>query len=68
MKATLEFDLPEEYQEHRDALDGTLWRGVVVALYNEIRKMDKAGCDKFDLDALGDFLNDECSARGIEAI
>ena len=28
-KATLQFDLPEEHQEHQDAIHGSEWKDVV---------------------------------------
>ena len=37
MKATLEFNLPEEADEHRMALDGQKWQFVVTDLLEELR-------------------------------
>ena len=37
MKALLEFDLPEEQDEHRVALDGVKWRAVVNDIANKMR-------------------------------
>ena len=36
MKATIEFNLPEEATEQRDAIDGWQWRRIVWELYYEI--------------------------------
>ena len=38
MKAILEFDLPEEDVEHRQAIDGGKWEIVVWNLYNACMK------------------------------
>lgn len=46
MKATLEFNLPEEDQEHQDALYGSRWRSVVFELDQRLRSRDKHGGDK----------------------
>ena len=37
MKATLEFNLPEEAEEHQLAVDGLKWRGVVSDVLEELR-------------------------------
>ena len=37
MKATLEFNLPEETTEHQIAVDGPKWRGVVCDVLEELR-------------------------------
>jgi hypothetical protein len=38
MKATLEFNLPEEAEEHQLAVDGLKWRGVVSDILEELRR------------------------------
>jgi hypothetical protein len=38
MKATLEFNLPEEAEEHQIAVDGPKWRGVVSDILEELRR------------------------------
>lgn len=43
MKATLEFSLPDETQEHRDALDGTNWRLACDQVCEQIRQWLKYG-------------------------
>ena len=45
-KALLEFNLPEEEQEHRDALDGTNWKLVAWDLDQMLRNAIKYGCDQ----------------------
>ena len=41
MKATLEFSLPEEETEHRIALDGAKWQGLVASLDQQLRQLAK---------------------------
>lgn len=41
MKATLEFSLPEEETEHRLALDGAKWQGLVASLDQQLRQLAK---------------------------
>jgi hypothetical protein len=43
MKATLEYNLPEEAVDHRLALEGADWRLVVANLDNHIRVALKHG-------------------------
>lgn len=43
MKATLEFNLPEEKEEHENAINGSKWRYAVLELDNELRKINKYG-------------------------
>lgn len=43
MKATLAFTLPEEADDHRAALEGHLWREVVLELDRELRSIAKHG-------------------------
>lgn len=43
MKATLVFTLPEEADDHRAALEGHLWREVVLELDRELRSIAKHG-------------------------
>ena len=37
MKATLTFNLPEEEEDHRSALDGALWKAVVEDMAKWLR-------------------------------
>ena len=41
MKAILEFTLPEDTQEHQDALKGTDWKWAVDDLLNYLRNQIK---------------------------
>ena len=45
-KALLEFNLPEEEPEHRDALDGTNWKLVAWDIDQLLRNAIKYGCDQ----------------------
>lgn len=45
-KAILEFNLPEEEQEHRDALEGTAWKVAMWDLDQTLRNAIKHGCDQ----------------------
>jgi len=46
MKATLEFNLPEEEEEHLDAIHGTDWKLVVWDLDQLLRSYIKYGTDQ----------------------
>jgi len=43
MKALLEFSLPEDADDHRDALDGPKWKLVCWNLDDELRRIIKYG-------------------------
>lgn len=43
MKATLQFDLPEETVEHLDALHGWEWKLVYRELLDQLRAYEKRG-------------------------
>ena len=45
-RVTLNFNLPEEEQEHRDALDGTNWKLVAYDIDQILRNAIKYGCDQ----------------------
>lgn len=38
VKVTLEFNLPEDFTEHQDAIHGSNWRAVVVGFSEHLRK------------------------------
>ena len=46
MKAILEFNLPEEEQEHRDAIDGPAWKQAAWDIDYVLRNAIKHGCDQ----------------------
>lgn len=46
MKAILEFNLPEEEQEHRDALEGPAWKQATWDIHYVLRNAIKHGCDQ----------------------
>lgn len=43
MKATLEFNLPEEQEAHMDAINGTAWRSAYQDIRNQVRNSIKYG-------------------------
>ena len=45
MKAILEFKLPEETDEHTDAINGTKWRAVMQEFDNYLRGKIKYGSE-----------------------
>jgi len=45
-KAILEFKLPEEEQEHKDALEGTSWKVAMWDLDQTLRDAIKHGYDQ----------------------
>lgn len=46
MKAILEFNLPEDHTEHRQAINGGLWESVLWELDQDLRSTVKWGDDK----------------------
>lgn len=69
MKATLEYSLPEEENEHRDALNGTDWKLVVRNIDNMLRNALKHGHNLASADAalqsIRDVLQEELEQRGL---
>ena len=66
-KATLTFNLPEEDQEHQDAVDGTLWRIVVVELLDHLREKRKYENKKsMNIDDLREFILEEMDTRRLK--
>lgn len=69
MKATLQFDLPEESQEHLDALNGTAWRAVVHNVDWAIRNLQKHGHNLASieeaLEAFRDVIQNEINDKGL---
>ena len=43
MKAILEFNLPEEFFEHQDALNGYRWKSIAQDMNNYLRNLEKHG-------------------------
>jgi len=43
MKATLEFNLPEEQEEHQTAIDAQKWKSLMVDFLQEYRNRLKYG-------------------------
>lgn len=69
MKAKLVFNLPEDEQEHRDALNGTLWRGVFIELDNYLRNRIKNGhgyeTTEAALESIRTILHEAMASRGV---
>lgn len=45
-KATLEFNLPDEEAQHKDALEGAAWKVAMWDLDQTLRDAIKYGCDQ----------------------
>jgi hypothetical protein len=60
-KAVLEFNLPEEEQEHRDAIEGTSWKLTVWDLDQILHNALKHGCDQCqdNRDAAFEYIRNE---------
>lgn len=69
MKATLQFNLPDETTEHLDALHGTDWKMVAWSLDNTLRNWQKHEHNFKDaasaIDMMREFLHQEISSRGL---
>lgn len=68
MKATVEFDLPAEWDELRQHLSGPDAFGVLWVVDNHLRSVIKHGPGGHVEDALQsvrDLLRQECDARGV---
>jgi hypothetical protein len=69
MKATLEFNLPKEQNEHRLAIHGSDWYSVVWGISQRLRSWQRHGHTIPDADgaiaAMQDFLQQEMSATGV---
>ena len=65
MKATLEFDLPEEAEEFRVACDGATWKAVVWDFDQWLRNQIKH-CDREDLQEVQDMLHEIKDDHGVK--
>jgi len=69
MKATLEFNLPEEDAEHRMAIDGSNWKYVVTEMdeyfRSQIKYQDLSGEVTKALQAARDNLHELCNDNNI---
>jgi hypothetical protein len=43
MKATLEFNLPEESEEHNSAINGWKYQLILEEIFNYLRRQEKIG-------------------------
>ena len=51
MKATLEYDLPDEDQEFQDAMNGMKWKAVMWDLDQRLRAIEKHSPDSMNEEA-----------------
>ena len=69
MKATLQFNLPDETTEHLDSLHGTDWKMVAWSLDQTLRNWLKHGHEFTDatsaIHKAREFLHQEISSRGL---
>ena len=69
MKATLEFKLPEEAPEFKDAQEGSSWKIVVEDLFQFLRHETKHGNHSAEeyatYDQVRDFLAAQLEERGL---
>ena len=67
-RVTIEFTLPDEQADYRDATNGSAWRELVEEIYNHYLALDKHG-EGPAADAAGEVrerLNQEMNARGLD--
>ena len=64
MKAILRFDLPEEAEEHQDAVNGSKWKMIVREIDSRLRDIEKYGSEPRSATEirkmLRDAMDDEC--------
>jgi hypothetical protein len=69
MTATLAFSLPEENEEHLNALQGWEWKLVVIEIHDQLRNYSKHGHSFKDadgcIDELRTVLNALIEERGL---
>lgn len=69
MKATITFEIPEEQDAHKDALNGTAYRSILEALANACRDRYKYdGPGHFGSVFLSDILTHEGAVKLRDAI
>lgn len=60
MKAILEFELPQESEEHQLALNGWKYKSIIDDIFAKIRHMDKyEDKDSIELDELRSFISEK---------
>lgn len=67
MKATLEFNLPEDMIDHQDALNGCKYRAILGDLLRFARRCDKSD-EPFNTDTWREALRDAMDAAEIAEI
>jgi hypothetical protein len=59
MKAIIEFNLPEETQEHKDALNGWKYKSIIKDIFTELRKKRKyADIESMDIDQITEMIRE----------
>jgi hypothetical protein len=64
MKAILEFHLPEEESDYKDASQGARWHNLLCDLDDHLRQSIKHG-NKKEYRAIRDWLNNKILDRGL---
>ena len=64
MKAILEFNLPEEESEHKDAVQGVRWRNLLCDLDEHLHQSIKHNGIE-ELQPIRDWLNNKLLERGL---
>ena len=68
MKATLEFNLPEEHDEHLNALQGMSWQMVLFEIDQELRSTVKYEDSEHNADyaqKIRDMIYEKMNERGL---
>lgn len=69
-KVTISFNLPEEAHEHKDAIHGADWKGIVYELSTLLRNKLKYGHEYKTadeaLEAVRDALWEECRENNLD--
>ena len=70
MKATLEFDLPADSEEHQDALKGSDWKWALSELAdylrNQIKHADNSAEEYRTFERVRDRLTEILDGRGLD--
>jgi hypothetical protein len=67
-KASLTYSLPEEEQEHLDAVNGTAWKLVVWNIRQELFRQRKANRESLPIDEIFEIIQREVEAKGLPDI
>lgn len=64
MKATLEFNLPEESDEHIRAVHGAQYHAIINDVNEQLRKMEKNGVGTVGIETVRALLWDSVKSHG----